>query len=72
MGDGTILDSLTLKLFVLILKISNDVFKLLDTLRFLLLLLLLSLILSLKFSVKPFLERLTLRCEFLLKLTELL
>ena len=46
MGDGTILDSLTLKLFVLIFKVSDDVFELLDTLRLLLLLLLLSLILS--------------------------
>ena len=69
MGDGTILDSLTLKLFVLVLKIPDDVFQFLDTLRFHLLLLLLSLILGRKLCVKPSLELLDLRSKVFLKLT---
>lgn len=72
MGDGTILDSLTLKLFVLVLKIPDDVFQFLDTLRFHLLLLLLSLILGRKLCVKPSLELLDLRSKVFLKLTQLL
>ena len=44
MGNGAILNSLTLKLFSLVFKIPNDVFEFLDTLRLRLFLLLLRLI----------------------------
>lgn len=72
LGHSTILDSLALERFVLLLQLLDDLFKLLDALHILLLLLLLCLILLPELFVEARLEILIAAGELLLGLTKLL
>lgn len=72
LGHSTILDSLALKRFVLLLQLLDDLFKLLDALHIRLLLLLLGLILLPELFVEARLEILIVAGELLLGLTKLL
>ena len=72
LGHSTILDSLALKRFVLLLQLLDDLFKLLDALHIGLLLLLLGLILLPELFVESRLEILIAAGELFLGLTKLL
>ena len=72
LGHSSILDSLALQRFVLLLQLLDDLFKLLDALYIRLILLLLGLILLPELSVEALLEILVAASELLLGLTKLL